>query len=398
MEREYEYLLAILKAFLLEQTPEKRENVDWKKLAQLSRIHCVTGILGYMTMKYPICPDGALCAALRRGCLETIALFTRRGKAMEELSALLGREQIRHIVMKGYVLRECYPVPELRTYGDIDFVIRPEDRQRVHRLMLDQGFRTENDWEPVFGYVREPEYYEAHTQILEPDILPRWNPGDLWQHTQPSKGFCLRFTPEFHFLYLIAHIAKHVRGSGAGARMYLDVAAFARRFGGHMDWARVRRELEEQGLRPFAGTVLSCCSDWFGVETPLDIPRPEPDVLAEFTAFTMEAGIFGRYQREGGVVTLKNESAHPEDKLGALTHRLFPAAGEIDSRYTYLQDKPWLLPAAWVHRLIKTGAALPEHAREAAGILSADREEVKRLRSLMEAVGLAEEDGKKSRK
>ena len=54
---------------------------------------------------------------------------------------------------------------------------------------------------------------------------------------------------------------------------------------------------------------------------------------------------------------------------------------------------PWLLPAAWVHRLVKTRKTWGDHAREAKSILGADPEKVRRVRKLQSDIGLGE--GKK---
>jgi hypothetical protein len=66
----------------------------------------------------------------------------------------------------------------------------------------------------------------------------------------------------------------------------------------------------------------------------------------------------------------------------------FPKAQTIQSRYTYLQDKPWLLPVAWVHRLVKTRAGTEAHLETARQILTADRAEVDQHRKLMKDIGL----------
>ena len=66
----------------------------------------------------------------------------------------------------------------------------------------------------------------------------------------------------------------------------------------------------------------------------------------------------------------------------------FPSAGKIQARYTYLQDKPWLLPAAWVHRLVKNRDRFGNRTLEIKQIISADKEEVRRLQKLMRSIGL----------
>lgn len=71
-----------------------------------------------------------------------------------------------------------------------------------------------------------------------------------------------------------------------------------------------------------------------------------------------------------------------------LLRQAFPKAQTIQSRYTYLQARPWLLPVAWVHRFIKTGADTGKHLEVARQIIRADMEEVDRLKKLTRDIGL----------
>lgn len=393
MEAEYQYLVHLLGAFLREETPEISDTVDWQKLLRLAQIHNVTGILGYMGKKYPICGDPQVKPHLRSLCLNTIAIFARRNAMADALAAELEKAGIDHILMKGYVLRDVYPVPELRSFNDIDMVIRLEDRKRCDARMLELGFQRHTDWEPVYSYVRGNELYEIHTEIMEIDVSETGAQQayfrKYWEFAQPVREHSYRFTPEFHFLYLLTHIAKHVHGSGAGIRMYLDVAAFIRHYGDGIDWNWIRRELRVLKLSRFADVVFTAVEDWFGIRCPAAFDRISREVLAPFFLFTMEAGVFGHYQRDTAVTALKHEdSGDGSSRFRQVLRKTFPKAETIESRYTYLQDKPWLLPAAWVHRLIKNKEKLPQRTRQMQQILEADSEEVRKMRNLMRDIGL----------
>lgn len=391
MERESEYLLHLLGAFLREQRPEPAEGIDWDRLLAMAQSHGVLGIVGYMGTNWRLCADGGLRATFRSLCLSTMGLFARKTAAAQTLVEELERAGIDHILMKGYQLRDCYPVPELRTFNDIDVVIRREDRQRSHRLMLDLGFQPHTDWEPVYSYFREEELYEFHTEIMEIDVAEtgghRAYFQNMWQYARPVSGHGYRFTPEFHFLYLLTHIAKHIHGSGAGVRMYLDLAAFVRRFGPETDWNWVRQELGTLGLDRFAAVALRAAERWFGVPVPYACGEVKPEVLTAFRDFTLEAGTFGQY-RDPALAGLKHSPEGDASRLKQLLRRSFPSAATIRTRYTYLQDKPWLLPVAWVHRLVKTRDSFGAHAREARGIFRTDAGEVRRLKRLARDIGL----------
>lgn len=386
---EQAYLIELLKAFLREEQPPVRELEDPQKLLQLAKIHNVTGILGYMDMQYGIFPQ-ELRPALRRQCLATMGVFAQRAELAKAFFSRLEEEKVAHCTMKGMVLRELYPIPELRTFSDVDILIHPKDREASHKLLQDMGFTVKTDWEPVYSYQREQEYYELHTQLLEVELSDRADYRSYfdkaWEHAQQVSqfGYCLK--PEFHFIYLLTHIAKHVQGSGAGIRMYLDIAVFVRHYEKSLDWGYVRRELESLSLWQFACTVLTCVESWFGVVCPMEHERPEAELVERFTQFTLEAGVFGKHGREAGLASLKKEAS--ASRLTVLLKRLFPGAKTIERRYTYLQSRPWLLPVAWVHRVFKTDISLKDHAKEARTILRAEDEQVMRLAGLCRDVGL----------
>lgn len=394
MDREYEYLLHLMGAYLQEEEPEVIPDASWENLQRLAQIHNLTGVLNYVAMTYPICPDRQKQAMHRRLCMSTIAGFSGRGALAEEFSQMLSDHEIDHIMMKGFVLKEFYPVPELRTYGDIDLVIRKEDRAKCHELMKELGFQVVTDWEPVYSYRRESEFYEIHTELLETDISAKVNCReyfrDLWDHVHCVEGNRFEFEPEYHFLYLLTHLAKHVVSSGAGIRMYMDVAVFVKHYGASLNWARIAEELNLLLLWDFANVVFHVVEQYFGIRNPTEGKPVNLEVMESFLTMTMAGGLFGMTGRNAGVTSIKNESrAHGGfSRLGTIKNRLFPAAETIENRYTYLQKRPWLLPVAWVHRLAITGSSFHEHTEEARSIMSVDQEEVQRLNRMYEEIGL----------
>lgn len=391
MEREYEYLLHLMGAYLREKEPRTLPDVDWKRLLQLAHIHSVSGILGYMAMSYDLCEDEKMATALREICMSTIAGFAHRTALADLFLEQLTEIGIDHVTMKGHVLKDYYPVPELRTYGDIDIVIRPEDRQKCHRWMLSQGYQVKTDWEPVYSYRKTSEYYEIHTELLEVDISEKTGYQDyfrnIWQNAEPVGVHQYRLRPEFHFLYMLVHLAKHLTGSGAGIRMYLDVAVYIHRFDAEVDWQWVRTELETLSLTDFANTVFSFIQRYFGIGSPIPLDPVEDAVLESLAEYTVSGGIFGQDGLDSGKNTLKAEK-ESVPRCAVILKRMFPAAKTIESRYTYLQKHSWLLPAAWIHRLVKTKDTWGVHAEEARNILAADAEEVQKLRKLYEEIGL----------
>ena len=367
---------------------------DWKELIRLADIHSVMGILGYMVISYPDRFDAKIVEFMRVQCLQTIAIFSRRSENMKQLIRQLNESGIDHLLFKGYMVKDYYPVPELRTFGDIDFLIRLEDRQKSDDLMIQRGFGRKTDWEPVYSYSKNTEYYEIHTDVMEVDVSDKADYKGyfrhIWEHAHLTEGHTWELAPEYHFLYLLAHIAKHISGSGAGIRMYMDIAAFIMYFGNELDWDYIQRELEILCFKDFANMVLTVVRECFGVESPISLHQIEDQVFEDFMEFTMAAGTFGYVGRDPGVIQLKKQdpSVQSVSRVQTLWARLFAPASELEKRYTYLRGRHWLLPAAWIHRLLRTRGKWRYHAKEAKSIMNADADKVLKLKRIYKEIGL----------
>lgn len=389
-------LCQILRDFAAERNTDFPISTDWGALVTLSVAHTVAGIVAYQAVKNPVNIPADTLKYLRGVCHNTVAEYTRRGDSMRALSEKLSAAGIAHMPFKGYVIRAAYPVPELRTFGDVDFLIRPGEREAVNTFMLYNGFQTKANWEPVFSYTRDKEYYEVHSALLDAnpskkaDLVEYFS--DAWDHAVKARGSLYLPEPGFHFLFLLAHLAKHITGGGAGLRMYLDLALLIKNQGKAVNWVWVNQQLEQLELQTFANTILTLVRNLFGIESPIPLELMDGDIYRVFLEGTLAGGIFGQLMSDPGVNSLKRlarqEEKEKPSKLKTLLHRAFPPAKEISARYTYLQDRPWLLPAAWVHRAFITRSSFGRHLNEAKSIINAEEEKVTYLTELYRAVGL----------
>ena len=75
--------------------------------------------------------------ALRQGLLE---------RAIGEVLAGLRESGIAYLVLKGPALAQLvYPAPGLRTFGDLDLMVRERDTARMHRVLVALGCTPEHD-------------------------------------------------------------------------------------------------------------------------------------------------------------------------------------------------------------------------------------------------------------
>ena len=381
-------LTDLLSAFVRGECPRSADPAQLLPAAQMQNL---LPLLAYMNKKWGLFSDENTNALLNRQLRQTIFIHNQRYSAFEELSKTLSENGIDHLPVKGWYLRHLYEVPELRTFGDIDVLIRREDRRRVHELMLSLGFTVQTDWEPTYTYRRGPELYELHTNLMDASLdgrsdLPAYF-ADAWSHAQPVSGRCFEPEKSFHFLYTLCHLAKHLYSGGAGLRMYLDAALFLRHHGEELDWEGIRREMAALKLPDFLDTVLTCCESWFGVTAGCDFRRSE--AADELLTYTLDADLFGKL-RDKSVVQMRNrrETADSGGKVSAVKRILFPPYEALVKRYTYIEGKKWLIPAALLHRAAVNLKNLPARTRTIRTIAVTDRASVNAYDDFMNRIGL----------
>lgn len=398
MKETYRHYLSALRSFLHGTAPEALSPEALHRLLELAMINSTGGIVAYAYRTHPDRTDPQTIPALKKLCFQEISLYSRRAELMKLLLEKLNSEEIDTILFKGFVIRDYYTVPELRTFGDVDFVVRSSDRKKSDALMKKLGYTPQDTWEPAYSYLKMPEYYEIHTSVMDVDVSDKADyPGyfsRIWDHVRPSTLFpgkhILEFTPEFHFLYLLTHIAKHISSSGAGIRMYLDIAFFLKQLGETLDWTWIARELKVLRFEDFANVIFTATERWFGIESPLPL-RPVPEqVMTDFLEFTLEGGVYGRANRDQGVVFLKQQGRNEEEvsRVKTLMFHAFPPVRVLQNKYPYLQKHRALLPVAWVQRLADSRSEWSRFADHTKTILTADSEEVLKLKRIYKELGL----------
>ncbi|MBQ4515399.1 MAG: nucleotidyltransferase family protein [Clostridia bacterium] len=405
MNQEARILLDILRAFFEEKVLAQETMAQFKELLEpvlkQSKIHNVSGIVAYKVKEYFTYnnPENEEDAELLQIMTEIFFLTVQQSalceKKFEELSEKFVEEQIDHLAFKGIVIKKFYTVPELRTFGDVDFVIREKDVERTDALMKKLGYYTKADFVPVYTYKKEHEYYEIHTSIMSVNITERADYigyfGKMWEYARKKDEFIYEFTPEFHFIYLFTHVAKHIYSSGAGIRMYMDLAFYIKRQGSNMDWEFVKSEIEKLELSRFFNLAMQCIKNWFKLELPFEVSNVEDEVLQDFELYTMEAGVFGFYGRNSGETLVRKMNMTEKkgiSRIKALKKVLFPNARMIKTRYTYLKKHPYLLPVAWVDRVIRNNKDISSTLRTSKEIIAVKKDDVNEKIRFYRKIGL----------
>lgn len=381
----------LLHSFVQDTPPEPDSLWNIPRLWRTAAEQNLLPVLAYENKRWKLFDDPNVCRQLDGLLYGTVAANLNRCVDFETLSASFTAHGIAHMPVKGYYLRKLYPTPELRTFGDIDLLIHPEDRQKVHELMLSLGYTVKQNWEPTYSYIKDAEYYEIHTNLMDGNLDGR---TDLqayfdaaWAHAEPDDGLRFRPKDDFHFIYTVCHLAKHLYGGGAGLRMYLDVALYIKHKDDSLHWQAIAGEFTTLHLVDFFHIVMNACRVWFGTKTICPLPEPDTEALDRLLSYTLDSDLFG-HSRDHAVIELRNEKDEAPSRSRVLRKMLFPPAAEIESRYTFLRNRHWLLPLAWLVRLFANLRLIPNRICQMKQVTKTDKASVETYDGFMRRIGL----------
>lgn len=302
-----------------------------------------------------ICYYGAVNCGVDTGLPEMQVLFKqvcagmvasqRQDRIARELYDLFDREKISYMPVKGLILRELYPAPEMRLMGDLDILIKLEEYPRIRELLLALNYteQTESDHELIWR--KNGVEIELHKRLI-----PSYNEdyyavfGDGWQLGKICTGSRYVMTDEDQLVYQVVHFAKHYRDGGIGLRHMVDLYLFCRSHP-HLNEAEVEKSLAELQLRDFYCNIFHTLDVWFA-----GVPADGISELITKTLFG--SGLFGSKENHvlaGGLRT-QAHSGKKNAKRNKLLRVIFLPYGEMSDRYAVLKRLPVLLPVMWVVR------------------------------------------------
>ena len=342
-----------------------------------------------MDKKWDIIKDEKIKKDLVDCYYQTIAVNFNKANMFEDISQKLSASKIPHMPVKGWYIRALYPVPELRTFGDIDILINKQDRQKVDEIFTENGYSIKDNWEPTYSYDKGALRCEVHTELMDSDIGKGEQVITFFSNALKTaqKDVGQRYSPEksLHLMYLFCHLAKHLYSGGAGIRMYMDIALFLKAYGSSLDFEKLYEDSKKLNLDTFFKTVLSACSKWFEIALPFDTSDIDSADLDALKKYTFGADLFGK-TRDKSIISLRNDEAG--SKGSVLKDTLFPTAEKIEERYKFIKGRKYLLPIAWVARGFVNLKEIPQKLKYVKKVSNADMSSVCESDEFISNIGL----------
>ncbi len=391
------YFIELLKTFINDTTPPKPVNIDWDKIYNLSSFHSLSGAVYLSVQKLDNVdkPEQSILNKFKSDLFYATMRYEEQEKTYHEIIKKLTEHQIDHLFFKGIIIREYYPVKQVRTLGDIDFLLHEKDQNKVKKIFIGMGYKNSSSLAHE-KYQKGKIVIEAHDKILNNKFSSKADYLDCfknsWEHaTTKENGYTYVLNLEYHLVYLIAHTAKHFYQNGAGVRMVLDIAIILKKFGNTLNFSLIWEELKNINLEIFAKCLFDLCDRWFQVGTCDTKYKVDETTYELMSKYVLMGGTFG-FGLNAAIREMRKQYPGTDNRkliqFKAFWGKVFLNFEEMKPKYPILVKAPYLLPFAWIHRWFK--AVTKKRARTAntfRGFFECT-EEAEQTYNLMKTLGL----------
>lgn len=343
------------------------------------------------------CDRGAVMECAKRHQMEHIAAFAfsevgdpsyssrlysviwmteQQSHVLAQASAALSAAGIKHVPLKGAVLRPMYPAEWMRNSCDVDILVHENDLEQAEAALRGLGYEKDEDSKSAHDVIFHAGkvHLELHYTLIESYRFPEVSAvlETVWERLLPIDGCRYAMTDEMFYFYHVAHMLKHFENGGCGIRSFTDIWVL-----NHLtEFDRERRYalLREGGIETFALRSEELAEAWF-----TDFSLPHLDALE---SFVISGGAYGN--TENSVAVKKSRKG---GKLKYLFSRLFVPYSQLRKYYPVLNKHPYLLPVFEVVRWFSALKRGKTYARELSATMTGLGEDDS-TRSLLSELGI----------
>ena len=316
---------------------------DFNAIYKIAKSHKMENIM-YYALKGNTCVSETVINALNEDHkLEVIKALSFDEEAMR-IADELNKHQIKHMFMKGSVLKYDYPSLDMRPMADIDIFFDKEKAKEVREIFKELGYTNKN-----FGngnhdvYMKKPFYnIEMHRALVSDASDLSHYYKDVVLRLENVKEFEYKFSNEDYYIFMLVHIAKHFSHGGVGVKSIIDVYIFNEKYWDSLNLDYIKAELEKIGLSMFEKNLKHLVSRWF--EGDKFDPNDE-EIIDAMEAYILESGAYGTISHD----TMQKLN---EDEKGSkskyIFRRIFPKYKDMCIMFPVLKKWGILLPLFYV--------------------------------------------------
>ena len=297
--------------------------------------------------------DNNIKKAWKESVYSNIYAYSNLVKKQKQILDSFKVKNIPVVVVKGTSAAKYYPNPLLRTMGDIDLLVRPEDYEDAVASLKGVGcMEITGDAEAEAGRHRSFRYNDVSIELHHYfSLVSDKDKADaldnmLFDAIPPNST---ELPDAENGLVLLSHIRQHLE-RGLGLRQIIDWFMFARLcLDDEMWYSSFQEKAQLTGLETLAITVTRMCQIYLGLTTDITWCKgADEEVCADLIQYVMDCGNFGR-SRE----MFKSGSASELPPLTRPIQLLKHIQSHGERNWPALKKYPNLKPFAWIYQFCK---------------------------------------------
>ena len=307
MKRNERIAIAILEEAVSGQKRSFEKKVEWKYVIQEFKDQAVLP-LGYITLKEKGFVNNSFRADYEKCMHDQILMWYFMLEEQNQLVQLLYKEGFRFAIMKGLTNAAFYPKPEMRTIGDVDFLVDTDEFEQVYLLLLKNGYELKGEMIKEKHHVtfmkdgvefemhKRPAGTKRHFSKENQDLINYFREGLSCTQLVEVDGYSFpMLEPVRNGLMLLLHIAGHMQ-SGIGIRHLLDWAVYVSHFVDNLFWEKkLRRICQKYHVDKLAIVLTRISQVYFGIGHEITwCMSADMDVCDSLLSYMVEQGNFGQ--------------------------------------------------------------------------------------------------------
>lgn len=235
---------------------QEEQDLDWESVFEYAKKHDLQPIISFQCRE--IVPEHSNLY------LRQISRYVALKRELSNIEQLLSG--IPYALEKGCVISDIYPVPALRTMGDLDILVPFNHRKIAAQILMRNGYKCEYDGDgDEWKFRKDDILIEVHSRPMHNCI----GNEKLAEYYLDWEKHVInhRLEANYHVLFLFIHLRQHLLGSGVGFRQFVDIAVMTQNV--RLDWAWIVSEAQNLKVDEFVRIVLMFNELWFHVKSPL---------------------------------------------------------------------------------------------------------------------------------
>ncbi len=331
----------------------------------------------------------------------------RKKEVLKKILSDCKNSGVECILLKGFFFAQLYADPNFRISSDIDLYVEEKNEEIVVDILKRHGYSCSKRLKKE--YHREcmnnsVGLIELHVSLYDSYCKDIWfdnvadKPTEPFVEIETSDGYkytVLGYTD--NYIFSVLHFIKHFISGGVGIRQLMDIMLFAKKYKNMIDVKRYIDLMCSMHFDTLMDVMAYIAIKYLGFDKDDLIFCREKTDYSEFADDVLDiiegGGLFGRYSSEldnfSQVYTemcLRKKGDNyisylkKNIKVNGFMSSMFVSRKQLSNKYLYAKKAAFLLPIAWIHRLIH--ATLSVNKTKKLTISNMDNKKVRVLKKI----------------